>query len=205
MEPCFSVVTKVRVCYLLEGIPGTSRGWGTRQQDRELEKETANNRPHCTETWDHARGTCTESKFRKPGYLDLDLPAKISSQRLHKSFLSTLPLPLGRGRLWVTHGKFSSDLNFRFELLSPHPVILVFLSCMLGCFGRVWLFVILWTVARQAPLSMGFSRQEYWSGLPCPSLENLPDPGIEPVSLMSPAMTGGLFTTSATWEAPFLF
>ena len=59
----------------------------------------------------------------------------------------------------------------------------------------------LWTVACQAPLSMGFSRQEYWSRLPCPPPGDLPDPGIEPMSLMSPALAGGFFTTSATWEA----
>ena len=52
-------------------------------------------------------------------------------------------------------------------------------------FGPVPLFATLWTVARQAPLSMGFSRQEYWSGLPCPAPGDLPDPGIELVSLMS--------------------
>jgi len=45
--------------------------------------------------------------------------------------------------------------------------------------------VTLWTVAPQAPLSRGFSRQEYWSGLPCPSPEDLPDPRIEPVTLVS--------------------
>ena len=50
------------------------------------------------------------------------------------------------------------------------------------------LFVTLWTVACQAPLSMGFSRQEYWSGLPCPIPGDLPDPGIQPSSLRSPAM-----------------
>ena len=60
----------------------------------------------------------------------------------------------------------------------------------------------LWTVACQAPLSMGFSRQEYWSGLPFPSPGDLPDPGIEPTSLASPALAGRFFTTSATWEAP---
>ena len=56
-------------------------------------------------------------------------------------------------------------------------------------------------VARQAPLSIGFSRQEYWSGLPFPSPGGLPDPGIEPVSLASPALAGEFFTTSTTWEA----
>ena len=52
-------------------------------------------------------------------------------------------------------------------------------------------FVTLWTVAHQAPLSMGFLRQEYWSGLPFPSPRDLPDPGIE---LTSPALAGGFFT-----------
>ena len=50
---------------------------------------------------------------------------------------------------------------------------------------------------------MGFSRQEYWSGLPFPSPRDFPDPGIKPASHMSAALAGGFFTTSATWEAPF--
>ena len=49
---------------------------------------------------------------------------------------------------------------------------------------------------------MGFSRQEYWSGLPFPSPGDLPDPGIKPASLTSPAFAGGFFTINATWEAP---
>ena len=65
----------------------------------------------------------------------------------------------------------------------------------------VRLFVTPWTVACQAPLSMGLSRQEYWSGFPCPPLGDLPHPGIELVSVMSPAMAGRFFTTDATWEA----
>ena len=52
-----------------------------------------------------------------------------------------------------------------------------------------------WTVAHQAPLSMGFSREEYWSGLQFPPPGELPDQGIEPMSLTSPALAGGLFTT----------
>ena len=63
--------------------------------------------------------------------------------------------------------------------------------CVLNC---VQLFVILWTVAHQAPLSMGFSRQEYCSGLPCPPPGNLPNPGMEPMSRMSPALAGRFFT-----------
>ena len=56
-------------------------------------------------------------------------------------------------------------------------------------------------MAHQAPLSMGFSRQEYWSGLPFPPPWDHPNPGIEPASLMSPALAGRFFTTSITWEA----
>ena len=73
---------------------------------------------------------------------------------------------------------------------------------MLSHFSCVQLSVTSWT---QASLSMGFSRQEYWSGLQCPPPGDLPDPGIEPVSLMSPALAGKFFTTSATWEAPLIF
>ena len=71
-------------------------------------------------------------------------------------------------------------------------------ACVLSC---VQVFVTPRAVALQAPLSMGFSRQEYLSGLPFLTPGDLPDPGIEPTSLVSPALAGGFFTTSATWEA----
>ena len=67
----------------------------------------------------------------------------------------------------------------------------------------VQLNTILWTAAHQAPLSMRFSRQEYWSGLPCPPPGDLPYPGIQPMSLMSPALARGFIATSTTWEAQF--
>ena len=73
----------------------------------------------------------------------------------------------------------------------------------LSHFSRVGLFAIPWTVARQAPLSLGFSRQEYWSRLSCPPPRDLLDPGrLKPTSLMSPALTGSFFATSTTQEAP---
>ena len=59
--------------------------------------------------------------------------------------------------------------------------------------SHVQFFATLWTVDHQAPPSMGFSRQEYWSGLPCPSPGNLPNPGIKFLPLMSPALAGGLY------------
>ena len=74
-------------------------------------------------------------------------------------------------------------------------------ACVLSSFSRVRRFATLWIcIARQAPLSMEFSRQEYWSGVPCPSPGDLPYPGIEPGSPGSPALAGGFVTTSATWE-----
>ena len=76
--------------------------------------------------------------------------------------------------------------------------------CVLSCFSRVRLFATLWTVAHLAPLSVGFSRQEYWSGLLCPPPGDLLNPGMEPASLTSPALAAGFFTTSATWEAHIL-
>ena len=58
-----------------------------------------------------------------------------------------------------------------------------------------------WTIAQQAPLSLGFCQQEYWSGVPLPPPGDLPNPGIQPVSPTYPALAGRFFTTSATWEA----
>ena len=75
--------------------------------------------------------------------------------------------------------------------------------CVCTCvLGRVRLFVAPWTAACQAPLSMGFPRQEYWSGLPFPSSGDLPDPKIEPVSPVSPALAGGLLTTEPPEKPP---
>ena len=73
--------------------------------------------------------------------------------------------------------------------------------CLLNHFSCVQLFLTLWIVAHRASLSMGFSRQEYQSGLPRPPPGDIPDPGIEPVSLTSPALASRFFTTSAIWEA----
>ena len=62
--------------------------------------------------------------------------------------------------------------------------------------SHVWLFATPWTVAHQAPLSKESSRQEYWSGLPFPPSEDLPNPETEPASLASPALAGWFFTTA---------
>ena len=62
-----------------------------------------------------------------------------------------------------------------------------------------------WTAARQAPLSMGFSRQEDWSGLPCPPPGDPPHPGVEPKSPISPALASGFFTAGPPGKHPFVF
>ena len=78
----------------------------------------------------------------------------------------------------------TEQLHFHFKLLQ---------SC-----STLW---TVWTVAGQIPLSVGFSRQEYWSGVPYPPSGDLPNPGIELMSLASSALAGRFFTISATWEA----
>ena len=75
---------------------------------------------------------------------------------------------------------------------SPHRSLLAMLVVVMVLVSRVQLFVIPWTVAHQASLSMEFLRQEYRSGLPFPSPGDLPDPGVE---LVSPALASGFFTT----------
>ena len=87
-------------------------------------------------------------------------------------------------------------------ILQPHSWAYNLKACcaMLNHFSCSQLFVTLLTVTLQAPLSMGFSRQHYWSWLPCPSPGHLPDPGIKPMSLMSPALASGFFTISTIWD-----
>ena len=92
------------------------------------------------------------------------------------------------------------------EVMRVGPLMIGVCVCVCVCarahahahtqsFSHVRLFATPWTVARQAPLSVGFSRQEYWSGFPFPSPGDLPDPGIKPTSPVSPALAGVLFTT----------
>ena len=82
-------------------------------------------------------------------------------------------------------------LLFKTSLFTPELHLLL---CVKS-FSHVWLLVTPWTVACQAPLSMGFSRQEYWSEFPFPSPGDLPDSGIKPMTLRSPMLAGGFFTT----------
>ena len=99
---------------------------------------------------------------------------------------------------WLIHPillyrDITSFYSSRFSYTSEECV------CILSLFSSVQPSVTPWTVACQAPLPLGFSRQEYWSGLPCPPPGDLPNPGIQPMSLMSPALAGRFFITSTTW------
>ena len=89
---------------------------------------------------------------------------------------------------------------------SRHSTCLVkksyILLLLLSRFSHVHILVTLWIVVCQSPLSMGFSRQEYWSGLPCPPSKDLPNPRITHASLVSPELADRFFTTSATWKDP---
>ena len=124
----------------------------------------------------------------------------------------------GRKPLW--HGQNSSRCLVLAQGRALYPIRLGLLQergvLETPCFqqGRAMQTVVLgvntqlcptlcapWTAARQSPLSVEFSRREYWSGLPFPPPGDLPDPGIDPESLASPALAGGFFSTGATWEA----
>ena len=92
------------------------------------------------------------------------------------------------------------SINFYWSVIASQCCV-SFCGCTLGRFSHVQFFETLWTVACQAPLSVGFSRYEYYSGLPCASPGDLPNPGLEPRSPMSPALAGGFVIPSATGEA----
>ena len=114
-----------------------------------------------------------------------------SWDRLQTPIITVIVMMIATNLYWWPFQAFVKSLT---------SVILCVPVCMLSCFSHVWLFATLWTVAHQAPLSMGLSRQEYWNGLPCPPPVDLPNPGVEPISLTSPVLASRFFTTGSTWE-----
>jgi len=101
------------------------------------------------------------------------------------------------------HFKHLNHVYIKNNVLENRHAKCPYISFLIYCFSHVQLSVTPWTVAYQASLSMGFSRQEYCSGLTFPSPGGLPNSAIEPWPLKSPAVAGGFFTTSATQEAEF--
>ena len=126
-----------------------------------------------------------------------------SGEENWQSHLWTLPSAQhGRMHVWITQyfpgAWFLVVIEISFEcvyIILFNQVTGCDLTCVLSHFSRVWPFATPWTVAHEAPLSMGFSRQECWSELPFPTPGDLPDPGIEPTSPASPALASRFFTT----------
>ena len=88
-------------------------------------------------------------------------------------------------------------------VLNEFSIQVMGVPCVGVCvLSHVWLFVTPWTVAHQAPLLQGFPNQDYWSGLPFPPPGDLPDPGLEPVSPVSPALADRFFTTGPPGKPP---
>ena len=99
---------------------------------------------------------------------------------------------LGHVGFFFLNKVFNSDNSCLYSFTVTRALAYVILhACVLSHVSHVQLCTTLWTAACQPPLSKGFSKQEYWSGLPCPPSGNRPNPGIEPVSLMSPALAAG--------------
>ena len=114
-------------------------------------------------------------------------------------------------RSWRRQGWISSAQRvyfflgqWNYTLWYPYGIHVIKHVCVLSLFSRVPLFATLWTVAHQATLSMGFSRQEYWSGLPCPPAGDLLDLGIKPMSLASPVLAAEFIIPRTTWEALYI-
>ena len=124
----------------------------------------------------------------------------------HVRLFATPWIAAGQASLSITNSRSSLRLT-SVESVMPSSHLILCRSLLLlppmppsirvSC---VQLFATPQTVACQASLSMEFFRQEHWSGLPCPLLGDLPNPGTEPASLRSPELAGGLFTTGTTWE-----
>ena len=144
-------------------------------------------------------------------YQDFWVYREVSSCSFKLKLISTLHLQdnvhvqllsLGRQDSCVISGKRWRERVHQRKVMPTFCFSRVMLyKHVLSRFSTIRLFATPWTVVYQAPLSMGFSRQEYWSGLSWPSPGDLPDPGNDPGHLFSPSLAGWFFSTSATWEA----
>ena len=128
---------------------------------------------------------------------------KILKAALRQCFILNIVLEFSRCKIfWINslmnrnsrHGRLERRKGKEFWVLIHHPNLANMCAYCACChFSCVWLFETLWTVACQAPLFMGYSRQEYWSGLPCPPQEDLPHSGIKPPSLTYLTLAGGFY------------
>ena len=133
-------------------------------------------------------------------YLKLvaEMLASAARKEEHRESLCSIKI---LSHVWTWSRQWTSEFplnEMKFVLINQNGTM--WIKCSAYVFSYVRLFVTLWTVARQAPLSMGFSRQEYWSGVPCPPPGDQPDPGIKLASLGFPALADGIFTTVSPWK-----
>ena len=136
----------------------------------------------CAKTLHSSLTLCDPIKCSLPGSCPWDSPGKNTRVGCH-ILLQVIFLTQGLNpHLYVSY--IGRQVLYHEHHLES-PVLAMYCACMLS---HVQLFVTLWTLAHKLPLSMGFSRQEYWSGLPFPSPGDLPDPGIEPMTPVSPAV-----------------
>ena len=143
----------------------------------------------------------TEVKREQRGDLEQNVEKCYSTgPHIHLYRLQLQGVPFSAGHHMMVFQELCNHANLYVDP-GAHSFYSKVHACVLSCFSHVQLYMTLWTTACQAPLPVGLSRQKYWSGLPCPSPEDLPDPGIKPASLTSPIFERGSFTNSTTWEA----
>ena len=184
--------------------------WFFAKADPRADTGTMGHPPHLRLVWDSLHSWAV-SEGRKNDltissvFIDSTLYRTLSSMRLGRGSMLQCK-PSGRSRISGAELRGTLEITF-IPTPGQHPWRLPPLtSWVLKCAGAKSLqscptLCDPMDCSPPAPLSMGFSRQEYWSGLPCLPPEDLPDPGIEPACLTSPALAGRLFTTGATWEA----
>ena len=105
-------------------------------------------------------------------------------------------------KCYLLQGAFSFLFQFLFWAFDNISYHLAYYACLLSCFSCVQLLVTPWAIAFQAPLSMGFSKKNTRVGYQFPPPGDLPTPGVEPTSLMSPVLAGGFFTSSTPHPHP---
>ena len=118
--------------------------------------------------------------------------------RLYSIWLSLADISLNRMPSRLLHNVVNGKISF-FFMAERYPI--VYMQLLLSRFSHVWLFVTPWMIAHQAPLSIGFSRQDHWSGLPFPPPGDLPPKDQTHISYVS-WVASRFLTTSAIWEAP---
>ena len=208
---CGTGVNGVPQCFCLRWCPIFSRGSGPgciHKLGRHLESQCPVCKPPCTQhAHQQLEHLSPQSSFCVSPWVFLPSQRSSLSSKYHLTWLKKFsvrlclltrefnPFILFMLYLNLNHlaSQFSCLVSFPFWLI--HFIVSIKMCVCSQSLSRVWLFVTPWTVACRALLSMEFCRQEYRSGLPFPSPGDLPDPGIEPTSLESPALAGQFFTT----------